>query len=197
MGRYLGWWLLLVYLLGAPALAHPDKPHGGNEAPTEMVMNAAAPEVVAAPSPSVEPLGPLARTGRWMGRLHPAIVHFPLALAPLALLALWLARRRKSFEQTASFMIIAAGITGPVAAAVGWLAAVPAWWDSDPIVAWHRWVGTLLGAALGIFGWVVWKRPATLTKRWLWQSYLVLVILLIIQGWLGGAMIHGLNHLNW
>ncbi|WP_265587201.1 DUF2231 domain-containing protein [Sphingomicrobium arenosum] len=203
--------LLLLFLCGLfmaaapPAHAHKGEKHGG-VAPLDAPMEqASSPDARAthatdsAPAPTFTPASPGAaeRTLDWLGRLHPALVHFPLALFPMALLAALLSRRRMALRETARFLLVAGAISAPVAALVGWLGAVPTWWDLDPVVAWHRWLGTAIALIALPLGWLAWRRPDRIAATPMLCFLAAFCVLLLVQGWLGGSMIHGLDHLAW
>ena len=49
----------------------------------------------------------------WLGRLHPIIVHFPIAFFPAALFTAIVGRRRPAFAAPVRFLVIAGGIVAP------------------------------------------------------------------------------------
>jgi hypothetical protein len=133
----------------------------------------------------------------WFGRIHPFAVHFPLALFPVSWLALILARRRGGTTDVIRALIIVAGASAGAAALLGWLNAGPAMVDKDPLLLWHRWLGTaiaLVGTALAIWAW---RRPSAAHGRLMVPLLGALTLALLVQGWFGGALIHGIDHLNW
>lgn len=82
-----------------------------------------------------------------LGRLHPVVLHFPLALTVSAAsveICLCL-RRRSRVSRSAVTMLWIAAITAPIAALSGWMNAR---FDASPseTLEWHRWSG-LAGAA--------------------------------------------------
>ncbi|HEX8215208.1 MAG TPA: hypothetical protein VF582_07035 [Allosphingosinicella sp.] len=89
------------------------------------------------------------RMADWIGRLHPFAVHFPLALFPISWVALVLGRRRVDAEPLLRSLIIVAGASAAVASALGWINGGFALAGADPLLLWHRWVGTGLAVAGG------------------------------------------------
>lgn len=146
---------------------------------------------------SPAPRGFVARLADWLGRAHPMIVHFPLALFPMALLALVLSRRAPEWMIAARFMVVAAGITALPAALLGWFAGG---WPSpgnEFTLEVHRWLGVgiaMAGLALAL---LVARRRGALPWAWSFAALLVINIALVAQGWFGGALVHGADHLSW
>jgi uncharacterized membrane protein len=89
-------------------------------------------------------LGELNSTGmmKLMGNLHPAIVHFPIALVTVAavLEMLQLVRRRPGLASATPALLIFGGLSAIVAAVFGWFSAPPVN-DSPEATNLHRWIG--------------------------------------------------------
>ena len=136
-----------------------------------------------------------ARLLDWLGRLHPIIVHFPIAFFPAALFTAIVGRRRPAFAAPVQFLVIAGGIMAPLAAILGWLDAMSA--DPDPLLTVHRWLGTVIGiSALGLGIWA-WRRPDQIRWTGMLAGLTAITAAIVVQGWFGGAMVHGIDHLNW
>ena len=208
--------LLALLLIGsalAPAAAHKDHQKKMAEAAAKKAAEeAGAQKVVVQPmSPVVheavkddvaeleaEAAKPVpARLLDWLGRVHPFLVHFPLALFPVALVALMLARRRGGAVDTIRALIIVGGAAAAGATLLGWFNAGFALSDKDPLLLWHRWLGTvlgLIGAAVAVWAW---RRASAVDSRFMVGLLGGVTVALLVQGWLGGALIHGIDHLNW
>ena len=129
----------------------------------------------------------------WFGRLHPAIVHFPIAFFPAALFTAIVGRKRPAFSAPVQFLVVAGGIFAPIAAAAGWLAGLGA--DPEPILAYHRWLGVAIGisgVALGVWAW---KRPWEDRGSGMILALTVMTVAIAIQGFLGAGLTHGIEHL--
>ena len=129
----------------------------------------------------------------WFGRLHPAIVHFPIAFFPAALFTAIVGRRRPAFASPVQFLVVAGGIFAPVAAVAGWFAGLSA--DPEPILAYHRWLGVavgIVGAALGVWAW---RRPWEDRGVGMILALTLMTIAVAIQGFLGAAVTHGMEHM--
>jgi uncharacterized membrane protein len=137
----------------------------------------------------------------WLGRFHPVLVHFPIALSLLAACAGLLGRFRASdpFRQTARIAIHGAALLAIPTILLGWFSAA-----SDPhpgldtVLAWHRWLGTAAGAALiavAVLVEIGHRRPAA--TRWVVTGLLGSVLLALIigvVGHLGGILVFGPDH---
>lgn len=129
----------------------------------------------------------------WLGRLHPMVVHFPIAFFPAALLTAIVGRRRPAFSAPVQFLVVAGGIFAPIAAAAGWLAGMGA--DPDPILTYHRWLGVGIGIAgfgLGIWAW---KRPWEDRGAGMILALTIMTIAIAVQGFLGAGLTHGMDHM--
>ena len=129
----------------------------------------------------------------WFGRLHPMVVHFPIAFFPAALITAIAGRRRPSFATPVQFLVVAGGIFVPIAAATGWLTGMTA--DPDPILAYHRWLGVTIafaGAGLGIWAW---RRPWEDRGAGMILALTIMTIAIAVQGFLGAGLTHGMDHM--
>ena len=129
----------------------------------------------------------------WLGRLHPLIVHFPIAFFPAALFTAVVGRKRPAFAAPVQFLVVAGGILAPLAAVAGWLDAIGA--DPDPILTYHRWLGTAVGmGGLALAVWA-WRRPWEDRGAGMIVALAAITIAIVIQGWFGATLVHGIEHL--
>jgi len=131
-----------------------------------------------------------------MPPLHPAIVHFPIALVTLSfiadLLGSWL--NKTTLRITGFWSLAAALIFGIVAAITGyWDMTRETLGETDHYVDLHMDTGlVLLGAIVVLFAWrwFIYARRQQVPKRF----YLVLAFLVfcltMFQGWYGGEMVY-------
>ena len=129
----------------------------------------------------------------WFGRLHPLIVHFPIAFFPAALFTAIVGRKRPSFAAPVQFLVVAGGIFVPIAAATGWLTGLTA--DPEPILAYHRWLGVTIGLAGAGLGLWAWRRPWEDRGAGMILALTVMTIAIAVQGFLGAGLTHGIDHL--
>lgn len=142
-----------------------------------------------------EPKGFPERLFDWFGRMHPFAVHFPIALFPVALVALVLAQRRGETVELIRSLIVVAGIGSVIAAALGWLNGGLTVQDADQVLMLHRWLGTLLGVVGGLLGFWAWRRRDSVYGRGMVVALGAVVALLLVQGFLGASVTHGMEHM--
>ena len=136
------------------------------------------------------------RLYRFLGAMHPFAVHFPIALIPASWLALVIARRRGHAVDVIRAVIILAGITAVGAALLGWFNAGFALTDQDSIQTWHRWIGTALAVVVGAIGIWAWRRDESVNSRAMTWVLGAATLLLLLQGWLGATITHGIEHMS-
>jgi len=131
----------------------------------------------------------------WFGRMHPFAVHFPIALFPVALVALIMARKRGETVELIRALIVVAGVGAVVAAALGWLNGGLTLNDTETVLMLHRWLGTALGLIGGAVAWWAWRRRASVHSGRMVAALGLTVALLLVQGFLGASVTHGMEHL--
>ena len=173
--------------LGAPESATPDRPAASvNGAEQDMRMPV------------------WKRALRWLGRMHPVSTHFPVALMFVAVFAEGLAwwTQRESWLQTVRLLVVCAALGAVAAVGLGWINAYFTSYvgQSASILGWHRWLGTGTGvwavvcAALVTLG----KCDEGTKDRQRFRGALLLGAALVgITGFLGSALIYGLDHYAW
>ena len=199
---FLGLLAMMLFAVSSPAVAHKGHKHSTTEAAHHQAASpsttAPPPAMAGMPDDEHEDRSNMSTAARlldWLGRLHPIIVHFPIAFFPAALFTAIVGRRRPAFAAPVQFLVVAGGIMAPIAAILGWLDAMGA--DPDPLLTVHRWLGTAIGfSALGLGIWA-WRRPDHARGTVMLVGLTVMTAAIIVQGWFGGALVHGVDHLNW
>ena len=136
----------------------------------------------------------------WLGAWHPAVIHFPIALPLTAVfleLLAWL--RRKPIYVANNQILLGLGALGAfVAAGFGWAGAgLPAAEDQWALMA-HRWLGSLvplLILALWNMGRIAVRAESGRRSRAYYVICGVTAVVLLGQGFLGGEVTHGANHM--
>ena len=136
------------------------------------------------------------RALRWLGKVHPFAVHFPIALFPVALVALILAQRRCEVVELIRAMIIVAGLSTVIAALLGWQAAGFTLADQDPIQTWHRWIGTAIAVAGAGLALAAWRRRDVAHSATMVTTLALTTLVLLVQAWLGAILVHGAEHMR-
>lgn len=195
--------MLLALLPSSPSYAHKDhvKPAPTNAATVARGQVPASPTAMHSTmgdhvANDAEGAGGFSvRLLDWLGRLHPILVHFPIAFFPAALFTAVVGRRRPAFAKPVQFLVVSGGILAPVAAVLGWLDALDA--KVDPLLSAHQWLGTGIGIAAPLLAFWAWKRPEEDRGPLMLGSLALITTALIVQGWFGGALVHGIDHLDW
>lgn len=127
--------------------------------------------------------------------LHPASVHFPIALLLMAALTEMFVMSRRTPEREAAVKImIYGGAAGAVVAALfGWI-HTGLWFGGDAVMQLHRWNGMLIAALGLVAAWIAFRNPQS--RLALRLTLFPIAALLIAQGYMGGELAHGLNHLK-
>ena len=134
----------------------------------------------------------------WLGRIHPMVIHFPIALFLVAFVAevLFAATGDELFRHALRFTLWGAVLSAAMAAPLGWLFAASGDTEGGWILEAHRWTGTaalLLGAAVL---WIGEHTERTDGGRLLLRVSLALQATLIGSvGFLGGSLLYGIDHL--
>ncbi|MEL7708301.1 DUF2231 domain-containing protein [Citromicrobium bathyomarinum] len=128
-------------------------------------------------------------------KLHPATIHFPIALFLMAAATeLFVMRRKGAGLESAVRVLVYGGATGAVIAALfGWI-HTGLWFGGDTVMQVHRWNGMLI-AVLGIAMAYLASRPSQ-SRAWLRTAIFSMAALILVQGFLGGELAHGPNHLG-
>ena len=131
----------------------------------------------------------------YIGRFHPLLVHFPIALVVAAAAAelVVLATPRPAWRTVAVANIRAGAALGVVTAITGWLFASSPLVDASPSLEWHRWVG-MAGAAGAIGAALLSSRLPGSSRRsaFVYRFTLFVAALLVaITGHLGGMLVWG------
>jgi uncharacterized membrane protein len=144
----------------------------------------------------------LLRLTAWLGAFHPAAVHFPIALLPAALLAELIAVMRKSEKLAAAgrYCLVLGALSAVLAAALGWFWEGFELTHSRLMMTQHQWAGT--GTAVLCIGLLILcplsARPgARVTRRLYLMLLVVTAALVVVTGFLGGALVWGTDHLSW
>ena len=123
-----------------------------------------------------------------IGKLHPLIVHFPVALILTALLLETLDRRRAHhpFQTAVRFLTALSAASAVLSVLAGWLLAQSGEYGSDSLDQ-HRWTAVAT-AALACMAWAVSRRTS---RNVLWTLLLLASVGVTVTGHLGALITHG------
>lgn len=192
--------LAALALLVQPMALFAHGPESHEEQKPEAVEVEAVPPQAASPNATAnEPAqsAPAAHSPEYanlLNNLHPATVHFPIALLLFAALSelLFAARGSARMRHAAEIAAAAGGVTASLAALFGWI-HTGIWLGGDGAMQWHRWLGTGLGMAGPL---IAWTALSAGQKRGVFRVLLALsAITVLAQGWLGAELGHGAGHL--
>lgn len=154
-------------------------------------------EMMALPTVDRSTMSYSARLLDWLGRLHPIIVHFPIAFFPAAFVAAIVSRRRPAYAKPVQFLVVAGGIIAPIAAILGWFDGGFTLATDDLLLSYHRWLGTGIGiGALALAIWAI-RKPQDDRGAGMILGLGLMTVAIMVQGWFGGALVHGIGHMNW
>jgi uncharacterized membrane protein len=172
----LGAWISAGAPLPAPAVGQAPEPKPPGAPPT--------------PAPRRNPWL------KWLGKLHPVVVHFPIALLVIALLADLLGRR------PAARFCLGFGALGALAAAgLGWLAGESTPGTKADQLFLHRWSGIAV-AALALVTWALYQRrtreggPSEGHPGWVRWLLVALALSVSLAGHWGGELSWGEGYLT-
>jgi uncharacterized membrane protein len=120
-----------------------------------------------------------------VGRLHPLLIHFPIALVIAAALAEGAAivTADEGWRTVAVENVRAGAVFALLATVAGWRLALAPEMDVSPLLEWHRWLGTVAaGAALG--------------GRLYRIALFTAGVLVAVTGHVGGLLVWGANFLR-
>jgi len=144
------------------------------------------------------------RALRMLGKLHPVSTHFPVALMLVAVFAEGLGwwTRRETWRQTVRFLVVLAALGALAAAGLGWINASFTSYvgQSAAILSWHRWLGTGTAAWAAVCAMlaVLSKCEEGTKECQRFRGALLLgAVLVSATGFLGSALIYGLDHYAW
>ncbi len=158
----------------------------------------------AAPASALTPSAEPAAILRFAGRLHPAVVHFPIGLLITAGVVEVLRRFRgdagRGISPVGYTCVVVGALAAALAAWLGWINA-----DVEPqtraaagTLFWHRWTGVAVAgtALLAAFAGLLVRIADWSWLRNTYRGALILSALLVAGGaYLGGELVHGQGHL--
>ena len=187
---------LLLFLPGQTAWAHGPEKHEGQQS-AQVVADEAASQTTepADAAPAGEPTADSGDSvsGSVFTKLHPATVHFPIALLLVAALTqvIAIARPSTALESAVRVMVWGGAIGAIIAALFGWI-HTGLWFGGSATMQWHRWTGTAL-AILATFTAILGIRSSITSFR---SLLFICAAAVLAQGYWGAELAHGPDHLG-
>jgi uncharacterized membrane protein len=135
-----------------------------------------------------------------IGRVHPLLVHFPIALVIAAAIAeaAGVIAGDDRWRPIAVANIRAGAMFAVLAAIAGWRLASDPGVEMSSLLEWHRWVGTVgagMALAAALSSAAAGRRSSLIV--WLYRTALFAAGMLVtVSGHLGGVMVWGANFLR-
>jgi len=134
-----------------------------------------------------------------VGRLHPLLIHFPIALVLTAFAAEACAvlTGRPGWRRQAIALVRSAALAAPLAAFAGWRLAGDPIVDPGPLLEWHRWL-SVAGTAAVVVAAIASTRlqSGSPAVRWVYGISLLLAAALVgVAAHFGGVLVWGADFL--
>lgn len=131
------------------------------------------------------------------GRMHPLILHFPVALVILYALAVLIFPVKKttadaSNVNAADLLLLLAAFTSALTALMGLFLSKETGYDAEALL-WHKWGGVAI--SIFTFGWYYFRNTLQTKKIISFSTAAVAVFLIIFVGHQGAGITHGQNFL--
>lgn len=148
--------------------------------------------------------GEVNKTVRLIGKFHPVVIHFPIALIMLAGLSelLFILTGKTLFSSTSRVSIFLGALGAAVAVTLGWAASVYAQYpgETGKVLTIHKWLGTSTGILI-IIGAIfseLWYRNEKNYNRLIYRIILLLGVILVgLTGHFGAALVFGVDYFTW
>lgn len=135
----------------------------------------------------------------WLGSFHSASTHFPVALLMVAVLSEMLGwwTRKETWLVCTRFLLVIGAASAVGTAALGWMNAYA---GVSSVYKFHQWLGTgtALWAVLSAGCAVLFEcREGSPERARMRGALFIGALLVALTGFLGGAIVYGLDYHNW
>jgi uncharacterized membrane protein len=133
------------------------------------------------------------------GRLHPLLVHFPIALVLIAAIAelVSVTTRFRGCHTVAVANIRAGAVFAVASAGAGWLLASSRIVEASPALEWHRWLGLAGGVAAVAAALATSEKNQPPRRLWLYRIALFWAAALVaVAGHFGALLVWGPDFLR-
>ncbi|MGI8636727.1 MAG: DUF2231 domain-containing protein, partial [Segetibacter sp.] len=126
------------------------------------------------------------------GRMHPLLLHFPIAIIVLYVLWILFAPGNSHYSQIAKDLLLLSAITSVVTALCGLLLSREAGYEADALQM-HKWAGCVISFLLLFWFWF--SSSKTLNRWFNISASFIMLLLITVAGDLGAEITHGANFL--
>lgn len=140
----------------------------------------------------------------WLGKFHPPVTHFPIALLTAAALAelLFMRTGAAAYRHAVLFCVRFGAAAALLAATLGWFFAGFRIFDEEWVMTAHRWAGTCVALFAAALLYLLERTEAPSAPDTASRSRFRLVLFTSAgsvgaTGFLGGALLYGLDHYAW
>jgi uncharacterized membrane protein len=135
----------------------------------------------------------------WLGSFHSASTHFPVALLMVAVLSELLGwwTRKETWLACTRFLLVIGAASALGTASLGWMNAYS---GVSSVYKFHQWLGTgtAVWAVLAAGSAVLFEcREGTPERARMRGALFIGALLVALTGFLGGAIVYGLDYHNW
>ena len=133
------------------------------------------------------------------GRLHPLLVHFPIALILIAAVAelAFLATRYRTWHVVAVANVRAGAAFAIASAGAGWLLASSRIVEASQALEWHRWLGLIAAIAAVAAALMTVQIDQMRQRRWLYRVALFSAAACVaVAGHFGAVLVWGADFLR-
>jgi uncharacterized membrane protein/mono/diheme cytochrome c family protein len=135
----------------------------------------------------------------WLGSIHAASTHFPVALLMVAVLSELLGwwTRKETWLACTRFLLVLGAASAVGTASLGWLNAYA---GVSAVYKFHQWLGTgtAVWALLAAGSAVLFEcREGSPERARMRGALFIGAVLVALTGFLGGAVVYGLDYHNW
>ena len=135
-----------------------------------------------------------------IGRLHPLLIHFPIAFVIAAAVAegASVLTADDGWRTVAVHNLRAGAVFAVLATIAGWRLALAPGMEASPLLEWHRWLGTIAAGATSAAA-LATAGAGSRSPLEVWMYRVVLFAagtLVAVTGHLGGLLVWGANFLR-
>lgn len=131
---------------------------------------------------------------KFIGHLHPALVHLPIGILLVALLLIWLSKKEKyKISQETIKIVLLAGVFSALLTCITGYTLSTLDDYKKPLIIWHMWTGIGVVIASMLLYMKQSRKEFDLVYK---MMIALLLILIVVAGHLGGTITYGKGYLS-